>query len=146
MKTTQWEVANHEVVLEHSTIFGNATLLIDGKPVFHRGITFRDYGFAHRFVIENIPCTVVAQKHQFVYRYDLLTGDAADAFLDSNTVPAIESDSLRETLPIVGVVAWIFLSLWGAFILSVYLITRLLLFYLLKNYWITPLELIRSRH
>ena len=113
MKTTQWEVANHEVVLKHSTIFGNATLLIDGKPVFHRGITFRDYGFAHRFLIENIPCTVVAQKHQFAYWYDLLTGDAADTFLESNTVPAIESELLRRTLPIVGVIVWFLFLLLG---------------------------------
>ena len=113
MKTTQWEVANHEVVLKHSTIFGNATLLIDGKPVFHRSITFRDYGFAHRIVIENIPCTVVAQKHQFAYWYDLLTGDAADTFLESNTVPAIESELLRRTLPIVGVIVWFLFLLLG---------------------------------
>ena len=109
MSVSKWKILNHKIVLNHLRILGIATLLVDDEQVFTRGITFPDFGFAHRFEIEGIPCVVIARGHSFFfYKYDLLTGELTDSVLESNSLPSERSRVVPFIFGLIcgGLVAW----------------------------------------
>lgn len=81
MSTSSWRLGNHTIVLKHLPLLGLATLLIDEKPVYHRGLD--GYGFSHRFEVDGIPCAVVARGRYIRFKYELLTGEAAEDVVES---------------------------------------------------------------
>ncbi|MCA9096476.1 MAG: hypothetical protein KDA68_23515 [Planctomycetaceae bacterium] len=87
MARRQWKHSYHLIELEHSWISGRAELTVDGVTVFNRGDNSMDFGFAHRFDIDDKPCAVKVFSSGFGFRYEFVTGDAAEAVEESNKMP-----------------------------------------------------------
>ena len=73
MKMT-WDFScgsSHTVSIQHGFWSGKASIELDGREIFQRGIVLFDTGFEHRFRIDDIPCIVRVLNRPFAFTYEL---------------------------------------------------------------------------
>ena len=84
-----WNVDGHTVELEHGWWSGVATLTVDDELIFRRPapLLFIDFGFAHRFEIDGLPCAARVVGQILNFRLELITGEDAESINDANYLP-----------------------------------------------------------